>query len=77
VFSRWLGIRWGWSAASVLFGLLHPITPGYIVLATLLGAYLGAIWIYNGNLLSVMVAHAVYDFVALWYLLRREPGAAG
>jgi membrane protease YdiL (CAAX protease family) len=76
VLSRWLGLWWGWGAASVLFGLLHPITPGYIVLATLLGAYLGALWIYSGNLLSVMVAHGLYDFLALLYLLRKEPGAA-
>jgi membrane protease YdiL (CAAX protease family) len=74
--SRWLGVRWGWGAASVLFGLLHPITPGYIVLATLLGGYLGALWIYSGNLLSVMVAHALYDFLALLYLLRKGPNAA-
>jgi membrane protease YdiL (CAAX protease family) len=69
--ARWLGPGWGWGAASVLFGLLHPITPGYIALATLLGAYLGALWIYTGNLLSVMVAHGVYDFLALVYLLRK------
>jgi membrane protease YdiL (CAAX protease family) len=74
--ARWLGPGWGWGAASLLFGLLHPITPGYILLATLLGAYLGALWIYSGNLLSVMVAHAVYDFLALLYLLRKEPSAA-
>jgi membrane protease YdiL (CAAX protease family) len=76
VLSRWLGIWWGWGGASVLFGLLHPITPGYILLATLLGAYLGALWIYSGNLLTVMVAHAVYDFLALLYLLRKELRAA-
>jgi membrane protease YdiL (CAAX protease family) len=69
---RWLGAAWGWGATSVLFGLLHPITPGYILLAALLGAYLGALWSLSGNLLTAMVAHALYDFFALWYLLRKQ-----
>ena len=71
--ARWLGPGPGWGAASLLFGLLHPITPGYIVLAALLGAYLGSIWMFTGNLLTVMVAHALYDFLAMVLLLREKP----
>jgi len=74
VLGRWLGPWPGWGAASLLFGLLHPITPGYIVIAGLMGAYLGGLWLFNGNLLTVMVAHALYDFIALVLLLRDEPG---
>jgi membrane protease YdiL (CAAX protease family) len=73
VLSRWLGPGPGCGAASLLFGLLHPITPGYIVLAALLGAYLGGVWMFTGNLLTVMVAHALYDFLALLLLLRADP----
>jgi uncharacterized protein len=73
VLARWLGPGPGWGVASLLFGLLHPITPGYIVLAALLGAYLGSIWIFTGNLLTVMVAHALYDFLAMVLLLREDP----
>jgi membrane protease YdiL (CAAX protease family) len=73
VLSRSLGPGPGWGAASLLFGLLHPITPGYMVLAALLGAYLGGIWMYTGNLLTVMVAHALYDFLAMVLLLREQP----
>ena len=36
----------------------------------MLGAYLGLVWIASGNLLTVIVAHAVYDFVALIVLTR-------
>jgi membrane protease YdiL (CAAX protease family) len=73
---RWLG-RWaGLGAASLLFGLLHPISPAYIVLAMLMGAYLGWLWIWSGNLLTVIVAHALYDFFALLLLLREEPEPA-
>lgn len=74
VLAREVGMWGGLAAASLLFGLLHPITGAYILIAGLLGAYLGAIWIAVGNLLTVIVAHAVYDFLALRDLLRhREP----
>jgi uncharacterized protein len=63
------------AAASVLFGLLHPITAGYVIIAGFLGAYLGAVWIATGNLLAVMIAHALYDFLALLTVLR--PARAG
>ncbi len=66
--SPWLAL----AAASVLFGLAHPITPTYAVLAALIGAYLGGLMLATDNLLPPMVAHAAYDFAALVYLLRRE-----
>jgi uncharacterized protein len=70
--ARWLGLWPGLLIASALFGLLHPITRTYIVLAAALGAYLGGVWLLSGNLLTVIVTHAVYDFVVLVYLLRRR-----
>jgi membrane protease YdiL (CAAX protease family) len=70
---RSLGPGAGLAAASLLFGLLHPITPAYAVIAALMGAYLGAVWLLNGNLLAVMVTHALYDFLALLVLLRDRP----
>ena len=66
----WLGPGWGLSLASILFGVLHPISISYIVIAGFLGIYLGGIWMFNGNLLTAMVTHALYDFVALGYLIR-------
>ncbi|HXG08437.1 MAG TPA: CPBP family intramembrane glutamic endopeptidase [Gemmataceae bacterium] len=76
VFMRWLGPISGLALASALFGLMHPITAAYVVLAALVGVYLG--WLYNlsGNLLLVIVAHALYDFVLLVYL-QRAPSARG
>ncbi|MBV8267599.1 MAG: CPBP family intramembrane metalloprotease [Planctomycetaceae bacterium] len=70
--SRWLGLWPGLAVASLLFGFLHPITPTYVAIATLLGTYLGAVWIATGNLLTVVIAHAIYDFVAL-VILHLEP----
>jgi membrane protease YdiL (CAAX protease family) len=63
------------AAASVLFGLLHPMTPAYAVLAVLAGAYLGWIYLATGNLLVPVLAHGLYDFIALVYLLR-TPGVS-
>lgn len=70
---RWTGL----GLASVVFGLLHAITPTYAVLATLAGIYLGVVWLATGNLLVVIVAHAVYDFVILTYLLRSRSEPEG
>lgn len=61
----------GLLAASVLFGLGHTITPAYGLVAGLIGLYLGALFVASGNLLPPIVAHALYDFVALVYLIRR------
>jgi membrane protease YdiL (CAAX protease family) len=69
---RWLTPWGGLLAASVLFGLMHPITPAYIVLAAALGAYLGWVQLATENLLVVIVAHSVYDWLALLYVAR-EP----
>jgi len=63
---------WALLIASVLFGLAHLITPTYAVLAGLIGAYLGWLLLATDNLLTPIVAHAVYDFAAILYLLRRE-----
>lgn len=61
----WMGL----AVASLCFGLLHAVTPAYAVLATVLGAYLGWLWQVNGNILTPIVVHALYDFVALYYLV--------
>jgi uncharacterized protein len=68
------GIWLGLFIAAVLFGLLHPITPTYALLAGLIGLYLGGLWLASGNLLAPIVAHGVYDFVALVYLVRMRGG---
>ena len=62
----WIGLL----AASVLFGIGHWLCAGYGVLAAVIGGYLGLLLIVTDNLLSPITAHAVYDFVALVYLVR-------
>jgi membrane protease YdiL (CAAX protease family) len=51
--------------ASVAFGLVHPVTGAYVAITAALGLYLGALWMVTGDLLAPIVAHGLYDFVAL------------
>ncbi|WP_254506757.1 CPBP family intramembrane glutamic endopeptidase [Anatilimnocola floriformis] len=55
--------------ASVLFGLCHYLSNTYFALATLAGAYFGLLMLVSGSLLPAIIAHALYDFIALAYLL--------
>lgn len=60
----------------VAFGVLHPVSLAYSVLAALAGAYFGALVVLSGNLLVPVVAHAGYDLVALLVLARMKPTGA-
>jgi membrane protease YdiL (CAAX protease family) len=66
---HWLGTWPGVVAASTLFGLVHLLTPTYGVLAALVGVYLGWVYLAMGNLLPAMIAHGLYDFIALCYVV--------
>jgi membrane protease YdiL (CAAX protease family) len=72
----WSGPAIGLLATSLLFGLVHLITPTYAALAGLLGLYLGALALYSGNLLAPVLVHALYDLVALTYWVGKPPAAA-
>lgn len=70
-FGVWIGIL----IASVIFGFVHYLSPTYAIYAGLTGIYLGVIYQVSGNLYIVMVIHALYDFIALVYLVRKGKGA--
>ncbi len=72
LFVGWLGLWPGVVAASLLFGLMHPFNTTYVLLATAAGVYFGYVVVDNGNLLVPIIAHAVYDFVALLYISRSQ-----
>jgi CAAX protease family protein len=57
-------------AASLLFGVFHWLSTTYALLAAAAGLYFGWLLIATGSLWPPIVAHALYDFAALWYLLR-------
>jgi len=74
VLQAWLvGPIGAWPAvvlAGVIFGLVHSVTRAYFLLATCMGLYLGALYQLTGNLLMPSLAHALYDAIAIVYLLR-------
>lgn len=62
----------GLVAASVLFGLLHPLGVAYVVWAGTVGAGLGLLYFATGTLVAPIAAHGTYNLVALAYLRRRS-----
>lgn len=58
--------------SNVVFALVHAVTPMYAILAMLMGLYLGMGLDYGGerNLLTPIVIHAFYDFIAFIVILR-------
>ncbi len=59
--------------SGLLFGCFHMVTPVYAIVTACIGWYLGWLWIWSGNLLVPIVAHAAYDFIALVYFLKFHP----
>jgi membrane protease YdiL (CAAX protease family) len=70
VIQPWMESSWGMTsgliASSIIFGLVHAVTPLYALLATLVGIYLGLAMDYGGerNLLTPIIIHGLYDFLA-------------
>jgi membrane protease YdiL (CAAX protease family) len=57
--------------ASLLFGLAHALSALYFAFAVAVGAFLGWLAMYYNDLVAPMIAHGLYDFVALVYLSRK------
>lgn len=76
VIQPWMESSWGIIAgligSNILFGMVHAITPLYFVLATVVGIYLGLALDIGGerNLLTPIIIHALYDFLAFLALMR-------
>ena len=61
-------VKLGIVGASIIFGLLHFITPAYCVIAIIMGFYLGFLFQYYESLLIPIQLHFIYDLGALVYL---------
>jgi uncharacterized protein len=76
VIQPWMEDAWGMKigliGSNIVFGLVHAVTPLYAVLAALVGIYLGLALDYGGerNLLTPVVIHSLYDFLAFMALMR-------
>jgi membrane protease YdiL (CAAX protease family) len=54
--------------ASIIFGLFHFVTRAYVIVATIMGLYIGLFYQISGSLLIPVQIHCIYDFGALVYL---------
>ena len=61
-------VKLGIVEGSIIFGLLHFITPAYAIIATIMGLYLGILFQYYDSLLIPIQLHFIYDLGALVYL---------
>ncbi len=61
----------GLMLAALVFGFAHYVTRAYFVVTSLVGLYLGALYQLSGNLLLPTLVHALYDWIAIEYLLHR------
>ncbi|GAB4274820.1 MAG: type II CAAX endopeptidase family protein [Methylomicrobium sp.] len=72
----WIEASWGTAigliGSNIIFGLVHAVTPLYAFLATLIGIYLGLAMDYGGdrNLMTPMIIHGLYDFLAFLMIMR-------
>ena len=62
----------GVSLASLAFGLMHPISRTYVFMAAAIGVYFGSLYLWTGDLTTAVVAHAVYDFLAIYRLFATD-----
>lgn len=67
-----LGLWGALVVASLLFGLAHAMTVTYFVITFFMGIYLGLAYHWSGSLLVPMLAHFLYDWLALHYYLRKR-----
>jgi uncharacterized protein len=74
---------WSWAAglilSNVIFGLLHFVTPTYALLAGLMGIYFGLLLTMadSHSLLTPILAHGVYDYLAFLVLIRATKSRGG
>jgi len=66
------GLIGGLLISNAVFALVHAVTPLYAVLAFVMGLYLGISLDYGGerNLLTPIMIHGLYDFIAFLIILR-------
>jgi hypothetical protein len=67
---QWTTPLIGLLIASLLFGLAHALSKLYFAFAVAVGAFLGWLAIACHDLVAPMIAHGLYDFLALAYLSR-------
>ena len=71
----WSPVVVQWTAiliVALVFGGLHALTPMYFVLTFAMGIYFGYLVLLTDSLLPAVVAHGLYDYIALLYIMRLD-----
>ncbi len=71
-FGQWTTPIIALAITSLLFGLAHALSKLYFAFAVIVGAFLGWLVFEYHDLVAPMVAHGLYDFLALVYLSRAK-----
>jgi hypothetical protein len=70
----WMGEPYGWAfglaVASAAFGICHWLNATYAVITAVIAIHLGVVFLLVDDLAAPIVAHALFDFVAILYLTR-------
>jgi len=66
----YLGLPLAITLSALAFGLVHFISRSYIAFAAVLGILFSGLYVWSGNIVVPMLAHATYDFIALCYVRR-------
>ena len=61
------------AVTSVVFGIAHAITPLYAGIAVVVSVYLGWLMLAANSIVPPIIAHVMYDWIALVYLVRFDP----
>lgn len=69
--------KFGIVIASIIFGLVHFISPLYVIITALMGLYIGAFFYFTESLLVPIQIHFIYDLGALVYLKYVVSGSSG
>jgi len=75
IFQRWTTPAVGLLLASLMFGAAHALSRTYFTLATVIGVYFGWFVLHFHDLVAPIVAHSLYDFIALVYIARNRTQA--
>jgi membrane protease YdiL (CAAX protease family) len=68
---RWLPQSAALVLASLIFGVVHAASRVYALFAALMGLYLGAVFLLRSSLIPPILAHGLYDFLALGMVAAR------
>jgi membrane protease YdiL (CAAX protease family) len=61
---------------ALVFGAMHALTPMYFSMTLAIGIYLGYLVLLTDSLLPAVVAHGLYDYIALLYIMRLDKDLA-